>query len=236
MQRTSSIIAAAGLLVAATATGQEAEPHTKGHGGHGPKHGMHHDFSDAEAYSRQFDSDERRAWQQPEHVVELMAIEPGMTVVDIGAGTGFFEPYLAAAVGAEGRVLALDVEEGMVDFLTKRVAEQHLAVVEPRLVEYDDPGLAEASVDRILVVNTWHHIDDRPSYTRKLAAALKPGGTVTIVDFEKSSPHGPPPRHRLTAEQVASELTSGGLEAEALEEKLENQYVVHARLRSRVAE
>ena len=102
MRRARAIISSATLLVAVTATGQEADRHHAQHAGHGPKHGMHHDFSDAEAYSRQFDSEERRAWQQPEHVVELLQIEPGMTVADIGAGTGFFEPYLAAAVGALG--------------------------------------------------------------------------------------------------------------------------------------
>lgn len=209
-----------------------AQPHehaAPGPHGQGPTHGMHHDFSDAERYSKQFDSDERRAWQKPDEVLDILAIAPGMTVADIGAGTGFFEPYLAAAVGADGKVLALDVESGMVDFLRKRVADEGLANVEPRRVEPDDPGLGSATVDRILVVDTWHHIDDRAAYSARLREALKPGGTVTVVDFERSSPHGPPPQHRLTSDQVAAELEAGGLHAETVSEDLEYQYVVVAR-------
>ena len=218
-----------------------ATPQQDPHSGHAEKehehdgvdvhrHGMKHDFSDTAKFEKSFDDPERAAWQKPEHVVALMEITPGMTVVDLGAGTGFFEPHLAAAVGKEGKVLALDVEPNMVEHLKKRVAEAGLARVEPRLVATDDPGLAPASVDRILVVNTWHHIDDRGPYSAKLRAALKPGGSIWVVDFDKTSSKGPPAQHKLEPREVIAELTAGGLAAEQVGEELADQYVVVGRV------
>ena len=113
--------------------GQHGEPHHQEHGdGHGA--GFHHDFSDAEHWSQVFDSAERDAWQKPAEVVALMDLEPGMTVVDLGAGTGYFLGPLSAAVGGEGRVLGLDVEESLVTFMTKRAEREGWTNVTPRRV------------------------------------------------------------------------------------------------------
>jgi cyclopropane fatty-acyl-phospholipid synthase-like methyltransferase len=193
--------------------------------------GMKHDFSDTAKYAKGFDNPERAAWQKPDHVIALMKIEPGMTVVDLGAGTGFFEPPLAHAVGVAGKVLALDVEANMVTHLTARASEAGLAQVEARVVASGDPGLAAASVDRILVVNTWHHIDDRGSYSAKLRAALRPGGALFVVDFEKTSGKGPPSEHKLEPREVIAELEAGGFEARQVKEDLPEQYVVVGTLR-----
>ncbi len=191
--------------------------------------GMHHDFSDAESYSATFDNPERDEWQKPALVVSLLEVEPGMTIVDIGAGTGYFEPHLAAAVGEQGTVLALDVEPNMITHLSERVAEAGLRQVEARLVPGDDPELAAGSVDRVLIVNTWHHIDDRASYSAKLLEALKPGGSLTVVDFTRESPFGPPVHHRLQAAEVIAEMEAGGLIATQIDEDLPNQFVVVGR-------
>jgi peroxiredoxin Q/BCP len=87
-------------------------------------------------------------------------------------------------------VLALDVEPKMIEFLQKRAAHAGLTNVEAKVVAPADPGLAAGSVARILIVNTWHHIDERASYARKLAAALAPGGQVWVVDFTLDSDTG----------------------------------------------
>ncbi len=176
-----------------------------------------------------FDSPERQAWQKPADVVALLGVEPGMTVVDLGAGTGYFLSYLSEAAGKGGRVLALDPEPDMIRFIAERAKRDKLANVEARQIPFDDPKLEPASVDRVLIVNTWHHIAKRADYAGKLLAALKPGGRVYIVDFTRDSPSGPPVEERLKAEQVIAELAAGGLEAESVEEKLPRQYVVVGR-------
>jgi predicted methyltransferase len=85
-------------------------------------------------------------------------------------------------------------------------------------------------VDRILVVNTWHHISNRVSYAEKLLAALRPGGLLLIVDFTMDSPEGPPPRLRLTNDTVVRELETAGFTVDVVEESLPYQYVIGGRV------
>ena len=191
--------------------------------------GMAHDFSDADHWSARFDSPERKAWQKPEEVTALLEIEPGMTVADLGAGTGYFLSYLSAAVGASGRVLGLDPEGGMVRFMVQRAEREGLDNVELRQIPFDDPELASGSVDRILIVNTWHHIGNRVAYAGKLLASLVPDGRVYVVDFTRDSPSGPPAAERFEPRQVIDELQEGGFEAELVDETLPRQFVVVGR-------
>ena len=188
---------------------------------------MHKDFSDAQAFSKSFDDPARDAWQRPAEVIEQMKIVLGSVVVDLGTGTGYFVGWLSRAVGPSGKVLALDVEAEMIRFVAQRAEQQQLSNVEPRQVAADDPGLAAGSVARVLIVDTWHHIDERAQYARKLAAALAPGGEVWIVDFTADSDIGPPARYRVSPEQAVSELQGGGLKAEIVQgETLPKQYIV----------
>lgn len=186
---------------------------------------------DPQAYAAQLDAKDRYWWQQPARVVELLDCSPGMTVVDLGAGTGYFLPYLSRAVGQSGRVLGLDVERSMVDVMTQRVQRERLQNVSPRLVSAEDPALAPGSVDRVLVVNTWHHLTDRVPYAKKLLEALRPGGRVLIVDFDEDSPEGPPLEMRLPPSTVIAELESAGFSPELLEERLPYQYAIAGHLK-----
>ena len=195
-------------------------------GGHG--HGMPHDFSDAEAWSKRFDDPARDAWQKPTEVVGLMGLEPGMTVADLGAGTGYFVGHLSAAVGAEGKVLALEPEANMVHFIAQRAKEEGWSNVESHKIPYDSPGVPKGALDRILIVNTWHHIENRGAYAARLRDSLAPGGQVVVVDFTRESPTGPPAAHRLAPEQILDELAEGGLTGRVVEEELPRQFVVIA--------
>jgi ubiquinone/menaquinone biosynthesis C-methylase UbiE len=196
------------------------------HHHHGAQ-GYHMDFSEVERFARHFDSPDRDAWQKPAQVVTLLDLRPGQVVADIGAGTGYFLPYWSKAVGDKGRVLALDVEPNMVEYMKRRARQANLGNVEARVVASDDPGLPPNSVDRIVIVDTWHHIDDRGAYAAKLLRALRPGGTVAVVDFTRESDIGPPAEHRLPPDQVAHELTEGGFRAHVdSSTNLPKQYVV----------
>ena len=185
-----------------------------------------HPFTNAAEWSKTFDDAARDAWQKQQSVVDTMEIAPGMTVADIGAGTGYFEPYLSRAAGPGGKVLALDVEPDMVAHLKDRAAKEQLANVEARQVAAEDPGLAPSSVDRILVVDTWHHIANRVDYGARLAVALRHGGAVFVVDFSREAQHGPPPEHRVPTEEVARALETAGLVVRVVDAGLADQYVV----------
>jgi ubiquinone/menaquinone biosynthesis C-methylase UbiE len=194
-----------------------------------PPHGHHHHrFDDAASWSKVFDDPARDEWQKPAAVVSAMAIAPGMTIADVGAGTGYFEPHLSKAAGPGGKVLAIDIEADMVRWTNERAKREGLANVEAQLGAPNDPKLAPASVDRVLVVDTWHHVEDRAAYARKLAAALRPGGIVFIVDFTKESPHGPPVQARLTPEEISADLKGAGLEPKKVEVALPHQYMIGA--------
>lgn len=197
-----------------------------GHDGHGP---LVHRFEDADRWAKEFDDPARDAWQRPAEVVASLAIAPGMTVADVGAGTGYFLPHLSRAVGPSGVVLALDIEPDMVRYVRERAAREGLANVRAAVVAGDDPHLPPSGVHRILIVDTWHHIPDRVSYAGKLRAGLAEGGVIAVVDFTKEADRGPPREHRLAAEDVVAELTKAGLTASIAREELPDQYVVLAR-------
>jgi len=188
-----------------------------------------HRFQSAEQWAKVFDDPARDAWQKPDEVVSRMAIEPGMTVADVGAGTGYFERYLSRAVGPAGHVLALDVEPDMIRYMKERGDKEKWGNVEPRLVSTDDPSLSPASVDRVLVVDTWHHVPARFDYAKKLKQALRPNGALFIVDFTLESTQGPPKEHRLSPQIVIEELQSAGFSAQIVDEDLPDQWIVSAR-------
>ncbi|MDA8020898.1 MAG: DUF4440 domain-containing protein [Thermoanaerobaculia bacterium] len=214
-----------------TEHGIHTKDHDQAHGHHGAHDcpGFQHDFSDVERWAKIFDDSARVAWQKPEHVLDLLQIEPGMHVADLGAGTGFFLGYLSLAVGEHGRVQALDIADSLVDHMRQRAAGAGWSNVEARPVAPDDPAFEPGSMDRILIVDVWHHISNRIEYSAKLRRALSADGRVLVVDFTRDSPEGPPPQHRIPPEKVVAELEAAGLKAWIVEdEDLPRQYVVVA--------
>lgn len=201
-----------GLLLAllAAATGAQT-PHTHRHG-----------FGGAERWAGVFDDPARDAWQKPQAVIDALQLPADAAVADIGAGTGYFAVRLAQAL-PKGRVYAADLEPDMVRYLGERARKAGLANLVAVQAAADDPKLP-TPVDRILIVNTYHHIEDRPAYFRRLAQSLKPGGTVAIVDFTERSPVGPPVHTRIAAAQVKAEMQRAGYALAAEHGFLPNQF------------
>ncbi len=211
-----SILATGVVLSALTATSRaqvERPPHV-------------HRFSSAQRWAKRFDDPARDEWQKPDAVVAAMHIAEGMTVIDVGAGTGYFESRLSKAVGPHGKVLAVDIEPNMVRYLKKRAARERWSNVEVKAVRADASDLETGLADRILIVDTWHHLDHRAAYTARLKRALKPGGSIVVVDFRREAKRGPPVEHRLSPEELARELASAGLRTNVVEIGLTDQYLV----------
>lgn len=222
------------VLACGGQSGSTPPPAQGDHHHHHGQHGHHggplvHRFEKADDWAKEFDDPARDEWQKPAEVVASMKISEGMIVADIGAGTGYFEPHLSRAVGASGKVLALDIEADMVRYMRERAAKEKLANVEPKQVGLADPGLGTASVDRVLIVDTWHHVDGRDAYASKLFAGLKPGGLLVIVDFTMEAKKGPPKEHRLAPETILNELKAAGFSPEIATETLPDQYIVIAK-------
>ncbi len=192
------------------------------HGAHG--HHMDKRFAGAEHWAEVFDDPKRDEWQRPGAVIETLELTPAMAVADIGAGTGYFAVRIAPHV-PQGEVIAVDVEQDMVRYLGERAAKEGLANITPVLGAADSPNLPHA-VDRVLVVDTYHHIAGREAYFTTLRALLKPGARVVIVDYKSDSPMGPPPEHRFPLEQVEREMTAAGYALLDRPAILPNQYVL----------
>lgn len=123
----------------------------------------------------------RDSWQRPADVIEALDLQAGDRVADLGAGEGYFVTYLSAAVGESGTVYAVDVEEEIVGALTERFPPD-TSNVQPILGRFDDPMLPDRSVDLILIVNTYHHIEDRSVYFQQLKQDLRPAGRVAVIE------------------------------------------------------
>jgi predicted methyltransferase len=185
----------------------------------------HHSFNDPEKWAKVFDDPARDEWQKPKEVVAALGLEAGMTAADLGAGTGYFTAPLSRAVGAKGVVLSIDPEPEMVQYLGRRAHKEGLANVVPVLALYEDPFLPPGRVDRVLIVDTYHHIEDRQAYFRRVGANLAPGGRVAIVDFHKRPlPVGPPPEAKLEREVVVAEMQQAGFRLAAEPTFLPYQY------------
>lgn len=181
----------------ASTTGYAQSPHTH-----------QHRFSGAEHWARVFDDPARDAWQKPHQVIEALALEPDATVADIGSGTGYFAVRLAPFV-PQGRVYAVDIEPDMVKYLAERARREGLVNLTAVAGAPDDARLPQKA-DLILLVNTYHHIERREAYFRKLAQSLSPSGRVAIIDFNAQAAMGPPRAARIAPERVVSEMSDAG--------------------------
>ncbi len=175
-----------------------------------------------------FESPSRAEWQKPYEVIELFGDVEGKTIMDLGAGSGYFT-FRLAREGAH--VIAADVNEEFQDFIREKKQEKAFESlagnIELRKVEYDDPLLEKEEVDGLLIVNTYHHIEDRVEYLRKTLKGIKPGGKLIIVDYKTGIPGGPPEHHKLGLDVASGEVAQVGFSRITIDkEMLERQYVI----------
>jgi ubiquinone/menaquinone biosynthesis C-methylase UbiE len=185
-------------------------------------HTHQHSFSGAEQWAHVFDDPKRDEWQKPHEVIQALALKPDAVIADIGAGTGYFSMRLANMV-PKGRIYGVDIEPDMVKYLAERAKREKRDNVVALAGAPGDPRLPEKA-DLILMVDVFHHIDDRTGYFRKLRASLKPGGRIAVIDFRVDSPQGPPKAARIAPERVVAELEGAGYTLAKAHRFLPNQY------------
>ncbi len=171
-------------------------------------HDAHHRFDDADAWAARFEDPSRAAWQKPDEVIDALALAPVAQVADIGSATGYF-PVRFAKVVPQGHVFGMDVEEAMVAYLNQRAEREGLTNLSSHHAGFDDAKIPQP-VDLIIIVDTYHHLENRTAYFQKLAASLKPGGRLAIIDFTLASKMGPAAEAKVSPEQVTAELKEAG--------------------------
>ena len=138
--------------------------------------------------SNQFSTeDQRDSRGEATTVMDLAEIENGMTVADIGAGNGYYTVRLAERVGADGRVLAQDIDREALNHLGRRIERQRLENVSIRQGEVADPKLPENSFDRIFMVHMYHEVGQPYEFLWRMWPALRQGGQVIVVDIDRAT-------------------------------------------------
>ena len=185
-------------------------------------HTHDHSFGGAEQWAQIFDDPKRDAWQKPHEVIQALALKPDAVVVDIGSGTGYFATRFAHMV-PKGRVYGVDTEPDMVKYLAERVKKEGLKNVVVLQAKPGGPNLP-AKADLVILVDVYHHVENRERYFSQLRESLKPGGRVAIIDFRMDSPDGPPKEARIAPEQVKAEFKKAGYTLAQEHAFLPNQY------------
>ena len=178
---------------------------------------------------QRFESPERDSYQQPEKVLDYLGNIQGKRIMDIGAGSGYFSIKLAHA-GAT--VIAADVNDEFQQHLRQRIEKEKLhEAVELRKLPYDNPQLKEKEVDIVFLSNTYHHIEDREIYFAKVKRGIDLDGYLVIIDYFKADlPVGPPVDHKVSMDQIISELKIAGFNSFDVEvDLLPYQFIIVAK-------
>jgi SAM-dependent methyltransferase len=181
-----------------------------------------HSFSQAEVWPKEFDDPSRDAWQKPGRILDALSLDRSAVVADVGAGIGYFSVQIAKRAPA-GKLFAIDIEPDMLRYLSERARREHLNTIIPIVANEESANIPEP-VDVILIVDTYHHIDNRIIYFARLKKSLRQQGRLAIVDFKPDSPEGPPILQRISAEKVTEELKAAGYSLVAAHPFLSRQY------------
>ncbi len=165
--------------------------------------------------------------EDPDRMLYSLDIKKGSVVADVGAGVGYHAWRLSEIVGPQGKVIAEDIQEGMLQLLKQNIEQRKLRNVEAVLGTTADPKLPKNSVDLVLMVDVYHEFSDPVSMMRHIRDALKPDGRVVLVEFRKEDPTVPiQPLHKMSVQDTRSELEPLGFKFQRSLEFLPWQHII----------
>ena len=171
--------------------------------------------------------DEREAEEHPDQALDELKIRKGSIVADVGAGVGYMSWRLAARVGPVGRVYANDIQPQMIELLKKNMAERQITNVVPVLGEPDDPRLPLGQMDLVLLVDVYHEFEQPQKMLRHIRESLKPDGRLVLLEYRAEDPKVPIlPLHKMTVEQVKTEIEPEGFRLDQVIESLPRQHII----------
>jgi ubiquinone/menaquinone biosynthesis C-methylase UbiE len=173
------------------------------------------------------DRAERDNEEEPDHAIDVLKIAKGSTVADIGAGSGYMTVKLARKVGPDGKVFANDIQQGMLDLLSKRLAKNKITNVSTILGTQDDPRLPIDAVDLVLMVDVYHELSQPQLMLRHIKASLKSGGRLVLLEYRKEDPNVPiKPEHKMSVAEAKLEVEAEGFKLTKTNEDLPRQHIL----------
>lgn len=168
---------------------------------------------------------DRDGRQKPKELIAAIDLKPASVVADLGTGVGYMLPYLSAAVGARGKVLAVDIFDDFLKQARQTAAKNSLTNVEFILGSDKDPGLPANAVDVVFTLDAYHHFDYPQGSLASIAQSLRAGGRFIIVDFYKTGFRDP--NHiRLDLKDVIKEVEANGFRFDKVSDHQEKvQYI-----------
>ena len=140
---------------------------------------------DVAEWTKRFETESRELFRSRRQIVDALDLSSGTSIADVGAGTGLFTGLFARAVGERGTVYAIDISPKFVAHLKQRAEREGLRPVRVILSEAHSAELPEDSVDLAFVCDVYHHFEYPKSMLASLKRALRPGGALVVIDFER---------------------------------------------------
>jgi arsenite methyltransferase len=167
-----------------------------------------------EEWIKALDAPARVAALKVDEIVARLQLKPGQVVADLGAGTGVFSLPIAQTVGPTGKVYAVEIDPGLVDYIGRKIKDQKVANVQAVLGKPGDPALPAPDVDLAFMHDVLHHVEDRAGYLKQAARYIKPGGRFALIELDaKTGAHREDPKLQVTKDQVKAWMAAAGLVA-----------------------
>jgi len=147
------------------------------------------------------DRPERIAGLKIDEVLAVLKLKPGDNVADIGAGTGAFSLPFAKTVAPSGKVYAVDIDPGLLDYIAQKAKKENVANIQTVKGEFSDPKLPNHDVDLAFFHDVLHHIQNRQAYLKALGTYIKPTGRIALIEMNRDDPKTP---HRNNPEMLVS--------------------------------
>jgi len=168
---------------------------------------------EAKEWIENLERPERIAGLKIDQVLSVLKVKPGDNVADIGAGTGAFSLPFAKAVAPSGKVYAVDVDQGLLDYIGQKAKKEHIENVQTVKGEFSDPKIPARDVDLAFFHDVLHHIENRQAYLKALATYIKPTGRIALIEMNRDdpkTPHRNNPELLLSKDEIKSWMAAAG--------------------------
>ena len=168
---------------------------------------------EAKEWIENLERPERIAGLKIDQVLSVLKVKPGDNVADIGAGAGAFSLPFAKAVAPSGKVYAVDVDQGLLDYIGQKAKKEHIENVQTVKGEFSDPKIPARDVDLAFFHDVLHHIENRQAYLKALATYIKPTGRIALIEMNRDDPkttHRNNPELLLSKDEIKSWMAAAG--------------------------